>query len=96
MEKNITLRVVTRDGLAFEESAVAIRAPGEVGYLGILRNHAPLVTTLKPGVLSWRRPDGPRQAARIGSGLLEVVRNRVTVLTDVVSEPKAMSERVGG
>ena len=90
------MRVLTAEGLALKDEAVSVIAPGEPGYLGILRNHAPLVTTLKPGVLSWRRPDGPRQAARIGYGLLEVVRNRVTVLTDVVSEPKAMSERVGG
>jgi F-type H+-transporting ATPase subunit epsilon len=94
MAATITLRVITPEGLAFEEPATAIRAPGEVGYLGILRNHAPLVTTLKPGVLSWRRPDGPRQAARIGAGLLEVVRNRVTVLTETVSEPAPVSERI--
>ena len=96
MAAPITLRVVTREGLAFEEAATAVRAPGEVGYLGILRNHAPLVTTLKPGVLSWRRHDGPRQAARIGYGLLEVVRNRVTILTDTVSESAPVSERIGG
>jgi F-type H+-transporting ATPase subunit epsilon len=95
-ERTITLRVVTQEGLAFEEPAAAIRAPGEVGYLGILRNHAPLVTTLTPGMLSWRRPDGPRLAARIGAGLLEVVRNRVTILTDTVSEPAPVSKRIGG
>ena len=92
-ERTITLRVVTQEGLAFEEPATAIRAPGEVGYLGILRNHAPLVTTLTPGILSWRRPDGPRQAARVGVGLLEVVKNRVTILTDTVSGPQPMSDR---
>ena len=95
MAAPITLRVVTQEGLAFEEPATAIRAPGEVGYLGILRNHAPLVTTLRPGMLSWRRPGGPRQTARIGAGLLEVVKNRVTILTESVSEPKPVSERAG-
>jgi F-type H+-transporting ATPase subunit epsilon len=61
---------------------VSVRAPGEPGYLGILRNHAPLVTTLKPGTLTWRRSDGVRQASRIGAGFLEVKGNTVTMLTD--------------
>jgi F-type H+-transporting ATPase subunit epsilon len=81
----IHLRVITETGVAVEEEAVALRAPGEVGYLGILRRHAPLVTTLKPGTLTWRRPDGQTQARRIGTGLLEVAKDRVTVLTSTVS-----------
>ena len=86
MADSITLRVLTQSGIAVEDQAVSIVAPGEVGYLGILRNHAPLVTTLKPGTLTWRRPDGDRRAARLGSGLLEVQRNRVTILAETVSE----------
>ena len=84
----IALRVLTDAGLALDEPAVSIIAPGEDGYLGILRNHAPLVTTLAPGTLRWRRPDGSRQGIRIGTGLLEVVHNRCTVLTDAASSPE--------
>ena len=86
MADAITLRVLTQAGPAIEDEAVSIIAPGEVGYLGILRNHAPLVTTLKPGTLTWRRPDGDQRAVRLGSGLLEVQRNHVTILTEEVSE----------
>lgn len=84
MADSITLRVLTQEGLALEDQAVSVIAPGELGYLGMLRNHAPLVTTLQPGTLTWQRPDGERRARRIGSGLLEVVRNHVTILTDEV------------
>ena len=94
MAETITLRVLTQEGLALEDEAVSIIAPGEPGYLGILRHHAPLVTTLKPGKLTWKRPDGERRIARLGSGLLEVQRNHITILTDTVSEPQAAeSER---
>ena len=82
----MTLRVLTQAGLALEDEAVSVIAPGEVGYLGVLRNHAPLVTTLTPGTLIWQRPDGSRKLARVGSGLLEVEHNRVTLLTDSVGE----------
>ena len=85
-EPSITLRVLTQAGPAVDDEAVSIIAPGEVGYLGILRNHAPLVTTLKPGTLTWRRPDGSTYTRHIGSGLLDVQRNHVTILTGAVSD----------
>lgn len=86
MPPSLHLRVLTQAGVAFEEDAVSIIVPGELGYLGILRRHAPLVTTLKPGKLTWRRPSGERRLRHVGSGLLEVVRDHVTMLTDAVSE----------
>ncbi len=85
MAGTLTLRVLTESGLAFEEPAVSVIAPGELGYLGILPRHAPLVTTLQPGKLSWKRPDGRKEVRRIGDGLLEVAKNRVTILTNTVS-----------
>ena len=51
----IALTVLTHEGVALEAQAASVIAPGEVGYLGLLRNHAPLVTTLIPGTLKWRR-----------------------------------------
>ena len=81
----IHLRVLTDAGVAVDDEAVSIVAPGETGYLGILHNHAPLVTTLGRGHLTWRRPDGAQQARRIGAGFLEIVRNRCTILTREVS-----------
>jgi len=88
MPASLHLRVLTQAGVAFEEEVVSVIAPGEPGYLGILRRHAPLVTTLQPGQLTWRRPSGARQRARIGGGLLEVAKDQVTILTDAVSEPQ--------
>ena len=82
----IELRVLTDHGVALEDQVVSVVAPGGLGYLGVLCRHAPLVTTLQPGTLTWRRPDGQTQTRHIGPGLLEVVHNRLTVLTDHVAE----------
>ena len=92
MTRTIALRILTHEGLVLEEPAGSIIAPGEPGYLGILANHAPLVTTLRPGRLTWRRPDGSRQRMTVGAGLLEISRNRCTVLTDEVSTPAPVSQ----
>lgn len=89
MPDPITLRVLTEAGVAVEDHVVSIVAPGEIGYLGILKNHAPLVTTIQPGTLSWKRSDGRRRALLVGTGLLEVARNRCTLLTNTVTEPRA-------
>ena len=86
MAAAIALRVLTQEGLAFEDEAVSVIAPGELGYLGILRNHAPLVTTLKPGKLIWRNAGGQRRTVLVGSGLLEIAKNRCTLLTSRLTE----------
>jgi F-type H+-transporting ATPase subunit epsilon len=88
MAASMILKVLMKGGLALHDQAVSVQAPGELGYLGILRNHAPLVTTLQPGTLTWRRPTGQTEIRRIGGGLLEVVANQVTVLTDEVVGPR--------
>ena len=89
----ITLKVLTAEGLAFEDEAVSVVARGERGYVGFLRNHAPLVTLLSPGKLSWRRPDGTRRTARLGSVLLEIVKNRLTILADTAAAPDEEARR---
>jgi len=93
MANPITLRVLTEAGVAVEDQAVSVIAPGEVGYLGMLSNHAPLVTTLQPGRLTWTRSSGERRTLRIGTGLLEISRNRCTLLTSTVSEIAQPAER---
>ena len=82
----IVLKVLTPEGLAFEDEAVSVIARGTRGYVGFLRNHAPLVTVLAPGRLAWRRPDGERKTAQLGAGLLEIVKNRLTILADAVTQ----------
>lgn len=89
MARPLRVRVVTGEGEALADEAVSVRAPGELGYLGILYNHAPLVTTLVPGKLTWRRPDGATRVVRVGPGLLEVAGNRCTLLTSSVSDVSA-------
>ena len=87
MPEPIAIRVLTNQGLAVSGEAVSIVAPGSLGYLGILRNHAPLVTATQPGTLSWRTPAGESKAVSIGDGLLEISHSTLTILTDVVTPP---------
>ena len=79
------LKVVTPDGVAFEGRAISVVAPASLGYLGILKNHAPLVTSLGKGNLTYKDEDGQPNTLKVEGGFLEVQKNKVLVLTDKVS-----------
>ena len=81
MAGSLKLAVVTPERQLVEAEADAVQLPGAEGYLGILPGHAPLVTLLKTGVLSYAR-GGREEAWAISSGLAEVSDDHVRVLAD--------------
>ena len=81
-DPSFKLKIVTPNEVFFEGPAVSLMAPGTVGYLGILKNHAPLITSLAKGKLTFRNHQGETQAFKVDGGFLEVLNNRVLVLTD--------------
>ncbi len=81
---SFTLKIVTPDGVVFEGDTVSVVAPGTIGYLGILKDHAPLVTSLDKGNLTYKNESGAVRTFKIEGGFLEVRKNRVLVLTDKI------------
>ncbi len=79
-----TLKIITPNETFYEGQVVSMMAPGAEGYLGILRNHAALVTTIEKGKLMFRDAEGKTQTFKVEGGFLEVFKNRVLVLTDKV------------
>jgi F-type H+-transporting ATPase subunit epsilon len=78
------LSVVTPEKTVFEMDVRSIIAPGSEGYLGILSNHAPLITALKPGILSVNDESGNETFYSISGGFLEVSGNIATILADAI------------
>jgi F-type H+-transporting ATPase subunit epsilon len=78
------LSVVTPEKTVFEREAVSIIAPGSEGYLGILTNHAPLITALIPGKLTVTDTSGKDTDYALSGGFLEVSHNLVTILADAI------------
>ena len=85
MSQTFLLRIVTPTEVFFEGQAVSVVAPGALGYLGILPNHAPFITTVSKGNLTVRDPQEKTQIFQVEGGFLEVLNNQVLVLTDHVS-----------
>ena len=81
MSQKIILSIVTPDKQLVAEEVDQVNAPGSEGDLGILYDHAPLLTNLRSGQLSYEK-DGETVALVVSGGYLEVTDNRVTVLAE--------------
>ena len=78
----LSLEIITGEQVLLEDTEIdAVIAPGAIGELGILPNHAPLVTVLQPGELRVQKAGG-EEPFFISGGFLEVRSNIVTVLAD--------------
>jgi len=94
MAKLFSLKIVTPDGVFFDGKVSSIVAPGGGGRLGVLANHAPLMTTLVSGPLTFTREDSVKQICQIHSGFMEVLNNDVTICTDAAQAELAAKEPI--
>lgn len=79
---SVKLEVVTPELKVLECQADLVSLPGSLGEMGVLPGHLPLLTTLKPGVLSASTSKDGNHVFAIGTGFAEVLPDRVTILTD--------------
>jgi len=75
----MNLQIVSPAGVIFESDCDFVVLPGSEGQLGILANHAPLLSALKKGKITARQR-GSARTFDISGGFVEVLKNRVTVL----------------
>jgi F-type H+-transporting ATPase subunit epsilon len=89
----IHVDVVSAEEQIFSGEAKFVALPGESGELGILPNHAPLITRIKPGAVRIKRADNDQEEfVFVAGGLLEVQPGRVTVLADTAIRGKDLDE----
>jgi len=83
MPKSFSLKIVTPQETVYEGGVFSLVAPAELGYLGVLADHAPLVAKLVSGKIIIR--DSLGEAIRYNSvarGYLEVLKNNVTMILE--------------
>jgi len=78
-------RILTPSRQVLDEDIVSMVAPGAAGYLGVLANHAPLLTTLMRGILTVKT-DQTEKSYRIDGGILRVAGNSAVLLSEEVEE----------
>ena len=85
----IELIIVTPQRQLLREKVASVQLPGASGELGILPGHAPLITELGNGELSYKASGGGEQVVlAVLSGFAEVLPDRVTVLAETAERPE--------
>ncbi len=77
----LNLEIVTPEKKVLSDAVDIVTVPTTSGEIGILTNHAPLISSLKSGVLSYMK-GGTTEKMVVGGGFVEVSANNVSVLAD--------------
>jgi F-type H+-transporting ATPase subunit epsilon len=82
---SLNIRVITPDRIVWDATAEEIILPSSTGQLGILKDHAPLLTALDIGVMRLKT-SGNWTSIILVEGFAEVEKNNVTVLCSAAEE----------
>src|SRR3979409_2211121 len=86
MAANFELEIATPDRLLIKEQVTDAQIPAAEGAIGVLPDHAPLISKLGIGELSYTLPEGKRTLF-VADGWVEFLNNHVRVLADRAERP---------
>jgi F-type H+-transporting ATPase subunit epsilon len=82
MADTFDIEIATPERLLARERAIRAQIPAKEGFIGVLPDHAPLLSELGIGAMTYTTPDDHRFSLAIRGGFLEIYNNVVRVLTD--------------
>lgn len=80
--QQLQVELVAADRTVWSGQATMVVARTTEGDVGVLRNHAPLLSLLVPGVVEISAVEGDKQVAAVDGGFLSVANNRVSILSE--------------
>jgi F-type H+-transporting ATPase subunit epsilon len=86
MADTFDIEIATPERLLAREKAIRSQIPAKDGYIGVLPGHAPLLSELGIGALTYTTPEDHRFSIAVRGGFLEIYDNVVRVLTDVAEK----------
>jgi F-type H+-transporting ATPase subunit epsilon len=87
MADTFQLEIVTPTKLLVKEAAEEAQIPGLGGYLGILPGHAPLITELAVGAITYKS-GGAEHTLSVAWGFAEVLPDKLTILAEAAERPQ--------
>jgi F-type H+-transporting ATPase subunit epsilon len=79
------IEIITPDTKVFEGDVKSVRVPGKKGSFQILKDHAPIISTLENGSVILVDQDGKSTVIKINGGVIEVKANKIILLADSVN-----------
>ncbi|HEY6768405.1 MAG TPA: F0F1 ATP synthase subunit epsilon [Candidatus Sulfotelmatobacter sp.] len=86
MADTFQLEIVTPEKKVVETAATEAQIPGKNGYLGVLTGHAPLITELSVGEITYHA-DSTEYVLAVAWGFAEVLPDKVTILAETAERP---------
>jgi len=86
MADTFQLEIVTPEKMVVRDVAEEIQIPGKAGYLGVLPGHAPLISELAVGEITYRNGN-TRHSLAVAWGFAEVLPDKVTILAETAERP---------
>ena len=90
MADTFQLEIVTPEKKVVDTAATEAQIPGKNGYLGVLPGHAPLITELAIGEVTYRA-GGEEQRLAVAWGFAEVLPDKVTILAETAERPNEIN-----
>ncbi|MDT7526627.1 MULTISPECIES: F0F1 ATP synthase subunit epsilon [Idiomarinaceae] len=91
--KTVQLDVVSAEERLFSGAVETLQVTGSEGELGIYPGHAPLLTTIKPGMVRVVKEGGEEEIIYVAGGVLEVQPHNVSVLADSAVRGEELDEQ---
>lgn len=93
MAKTFKLEIVTPERMVYSQNVTSVVVPGVEGYLGILADHAPLMSELKIGIIHIIDADGHEIDLATDGGFMQVNGNVVRILADTAERKEEIDIR---
>ena len=95
MTNKFELSIISAESIVFEGKVENILVPGMVGDFLVLLNHAPCISSIRPGFLEFSEGTSDKQRYFVSGGIIEIINNVVSVLVDsAVASDKIAKEDI--
>ncbi len=82
MTSKFELSIISAESKVFEGEVESVLVPGMIGDFLVLSNHAPCISSIRPGFLEFSEGTSKKQRYFVSGGIIEVSNNMVSVLVD--------------
>ncbi len=74
------LEIVTPEETLYSSEIKYVKVPGSNGQFGVLKDHAPIISTLEKGQIKAVEPDGTEKFFDVNGGVIEILKNNIIIL----------------
>ena len=92
MSMTMHVNIVSAEQEIYSGTVTQVFAPAEMGEVGVMPRHAPMLSTLKPGVVRVILQEGEEETFYVSGGILEIQPHVVTILSDTALRAAEIDE----